>query len=137
MNSNQNLGKRVAKGIFRQHNVGTWWGAFKNVASNVMAYVTFLNLIFVAPVAYTMVVDPWLTKRGFSLPFAAFMGILFLGIALIFVLEFKVSIPSIYHFWNEQWWQHKNPMRKEMKALNKRMKAMERILKRIEEKRSD
>ena len=114
--------------ILRQHNIGIWWGGFKNVAANVMAYVTFLNLIFVAPVAYTMVVDPWLEERGLSLPFFSFMGILFLGLALIFVLEFKVSIPSIYHFWNEQWWQHKNPMRKEMASQKKRLKGMEKDL---------
>jgi len=141
-------GRKLASNIFRQHNVGVWWGGFKNVATSVMAYVTFLNLIFVAPVAYAMVVDPWLTEQGVTLPFSVFMGLLFLGIVLIFVLEFKVSIPSTYYFWNEQWWRHKNPMRKEMGNLKKQVKEIRKdlselksltreLVKNAEENRSD
>ena len=121
-------GGRFVASVFRQYNIGTWWGGFKNVAASVMTYVTFLNLIFVTPIAYTMVVDPWLAERDVSLPFFAFMGIVLLVVVLIFILEFKVSIPSFYHFWNEQWWQHRNPMRKEMNSQKKRLKGMEKDL---------
>lgn len=124
------FGQVISKSIFRQYDIGVWWGGVKNVAGSVVAYVTFLNLIFVAPLAFKMVVYPWLSERGIELPFFVFMGVLFLGIAVIFMVEFKITLPSFYRFWNEQWWEHNNPMRRKMDAMDKRM---DKRLKAIEE----
>ena len=117
-------GGRFVASVLRQHNIGAWWGGFKSVASNVMSYVILLNLILVAPIAHSTTVDPWLSQRGIQMPLFVFMGLIMLGIVLIFILEYKVSIPSVFHFTNVQWWQHKNPMRKEMLVQKKQLKGL-------------
>lgn len=120
--------------ILRQYSIGNWWGAFRNISTNVMSYVIFLNFILVAPIGYSMAVAPWLEARGVPMPLIVFMGIIMLGILLIFVLEYKLSIPSQYSFWNDQWWRHNNPIKDKMDKMDKRLKAMEKTLERIEKR---
>ena len=113
----------------RQYNIGNWWGGFKNVASSATIYITALNLILLAVTAYGTTIAPWMWRKGISMPFVVFLGIILLGILLVFAFEYKLSIPSIYSFWNEQWWRHDNPMRRKIEDMDKRMKKMEKILK--------
>jgi len=122
---------KIKNFILRQYSVGNWWGAFRNVSTNVMSYVIFLNFILVAPLGYSTAVAPWLEAHGVPMPLIVFMGIIMIGLLLIFVLEYKLSIPSQYSFWSDQWWRHNNPLKEKMEKIDKKLDSVGDIDKRL------
>ena len=129
--------KKILSAIFRQHNIGNWWGAFKNVAAGASMYVTFINLCLLIPTAYATWFAPWMFEKGVNLPFIIFLGVILLAIAIVFAFEYKVSIPSAYSFWNEQWWKHSNPIRNKMADMDKRLEKIEKALESIAKRQKD
>jgi len=126
--------KGLKEFLFRQYDIGNWWGAFKNVAAGSSMYVTIINLVLLAVTAYGTTIAPWLQGKGLNVTFAAFFGILLVIVLVIFAFEYKASIPSQFSFWNDQWWRHNNPIKKKMDKMDKRLVAIEKELKRIEGK---
>lgn len=124
--------RRFRELIFRQHNIGNWWGAFKNVAAGATMYITIINLLLLTVTAYGTTIAPWMQGKGLNIPFVAFLGIMFLGVMLVFAFEYKVSMPSLFSFWNDQWWKHDNPIRRRMDKMDKRLKKIEDVEKRLE-----
>ena len=122
--------------LFRQYGIGNWWGAFKNVAAGSSMYVTIINLVLIAVTAYGTTIAPWLQGQGLNIPFITFFGVLFMIVLIIFAFEYKLSIPSQFSFWNDQWWRHNNPIKRKMDKMDKKLKAigkMDKRLKGIEE----
>jgi len=123
------------KRLMQQHTIGgKWLGGFKNVASGATMYITFINLVLLAVTAYATTVAPWMQGRGLNIPFVVFLGVILGIILVVFAFEYKVSVPSNFIFWNDQWWRHSNPIRRKMEMLEARLKKIEAILERIENK---
>lgn len=99
-------------------------------------YITILNLVLLTVTAYGTTIAPWLQGKGLHLPFVLFLGVIFLGVVFVFAFEYKVSMPSIFSFWNDQWWKFDNPIRVKMEKLDKRLKKIEKALERIEKQNS-
>jgi len=118
--------RRIISLLLHQHNVGAWWGGFKNVAGGAGIYITIINLMLITVTAYATTIAPWTQSKGLNISFIAFLGVILVVILLILAFEYKVSIPSTFQFTNIQWWQHKNPMRKEMVSLRKQLKGLKK-----------
>ena len=97
-----------------------WWGAIKLVAQHANIYIQFLILSFSGVSAY-YVISQWLLSEGVALPFWLFaLAVALLVLALI-LFEWKLGLPSMFAAWNNQWWEHGNPLRKEVKELHKKL----------------
>ena len=118
--------KRIVERVMHQYHVGAGWGAFKNVAGGTTMYVTFINLCLLIPTAYATWFGPLMLSKGVTLPFVVFLGVIVLGIAVMFAFEYKVSIPSMFHFANAQWWEHENPMRKEVDIMEAQLTGLKK-----------
>jgi hypothetical protein len=126
---------KIIKDIFKQYDIGSWWGAAKATFSNAAVYMSIFNTAMIIPMAYVTWIAPWLQPQGIAVPFWVFGSIILVGAVIVMVLEYKLSTPSIYAFSNEQFWKHSNPMRDKIEniekrtigMLNKQDKRLERI----------
>lgn len=116
--------------IFKQTNIGNWWGAFRNLGSYVSFYITFINFFVLLINTYIL---GFLVKANLPIPIwlviviVAFVFISLLVIAMIF--EHKYTVPSFMTYWNQQFWRHKNPLRDEIEKMQKQLDRIEKELK--------
>jgi len=114
--------------ISHQYKGAKWWGMFKNLGQHVTFYVTGMVLMFSAMTAYSTTIFPYLSGKGVNLPFWAFAVTMVALLGVMMLFEYKVTLPSFFTFWNEQWWSHNNPLRAEMAEVNKRLDAIDDAL---------
>jgi len=120
----------VGNSIFKQTNVGKWWGAFRNLGSYVTFYLGIINFIVLLINTYIL---GFIAQAGLPIPiwlviiFALLVFFIFLVIAM--VLEHKYTIPSFMTYWNQQWWLHGNPMPNELKKMREQLNRIEKELK--------
>lgn len=116
--------------IFKQTNVGKWWGAFRNLGSYVTFYLGIINFIVLLINTYIL---GFIAQAGLPIPIwlviilALLVFFIFLVIAM--VLEHKYTIPSFMTYWNQQWWLHGNPMVNELKGMQEQLDRIEKELK--------
>jgi hypothetical protein len=111
--------------LIKQLNIGSWIGALKTVFGQVGQYISFVTMGLAAIAAYP-VISSWLVSVGLSFPLLGYVLIMVGIILLICILEYIFGQPSTFSYWNEQWWEHDNPMRKEMDDLNEYIKIIEK-----------
>lgn len=120
----------MGNSIFKQTNVGKWWGAFRNLGSYVTFYLGIINFIVLLINTYIL---GFIAQAGLPIPiwlviiFALLVFFIFLVIAM--VLEHKYTIPSFMTYWNQQWWLHGNPMPNELKKMREQLNRIEKELK--------
>lgn len=128
---------KIISFIFKQYGIGQWWGAAKSTFANAAMYMSVFNTAMIVPMAYVTWIAPWLQPQGIAIPFWVFGGVILVGAVAVMVLEYKVSTPSGFSFWNEQFWKHDNPIRAELTNIEERTKERFRVqdakLQRIEE----
>jgi len=124
--------KKLLSLIFRQYDIGQWWGGFRHTVSNATMYITMFNTALLVPMAYVTWFQPWTEDIGIQIPFTLFLLIIFIGGVLLLLFEYKVFTPSTFNFWTDQWWKHNNPMKRKIdkfeKDTNKRLNEIERKL---------
>jgi len=107
--------------------LGIWWGAAKLVVQHANIYVQFLILAFSGVSAY-YVMSQWLLSKGLQLPFWVFaLSVATVVLALV-LFEWKLGLPSMFAAWNDQFWEHKNPLRKEVEELHKKLNEIRKVL---------
>lgn len=117
--------------IFKQYDVGNWWGAAKATFSNAAVYFSVFNTAMIVPMAYVTWIAPLVQQYGLEIPFWIF-GVLVVVLGIVaMVLEYKLSTPSGFSFWSEQFWKHNNPIRLKMEEQDKRLENMERMLEQL------
>lgn len=124
--------KNLIELVFRQYDIGSWFGAFKYTFSNAAVYLSLFNTAMIVPIAYVTWLSPWLIGMGVSFPFGYLLALLFLGIVVLLLLQYKLLTPSDFSFWSEQWWKHDNPMKIKLEEHDKRFDEQENRLKRME-----
>jgi hypothetical protein len=119
--------------IFRQHNIGQWWGGLRSTISNTTMYLTLFNTALLVPMAYITWVNPWFTGLGINLTFIVFLVVVILSSIVVLLIEFKFLTPSSFDFWNEQWWLHRNLLRERLDIRDKEINEQyERLYKQID-----
>ena len=133
--------KTLIESIFKQYDIGPWWGALKSTIGSASLYLTIFNTAMIAPMAYVTWASPWLLQMGIAVPFWVFGVAILIGILIVLLYEYKLSTPSNFIFWNAQFWKHDNPIKAKMEEHDKRfdeqdekIELMMQALKRIEDK---
>ena len=114
--------------LLKQHDIGQWWGGFRSTVSSASLYITLFNTALLVPMAYVTWVQPWSVENGMNLSFWLFVLIILIAGILLLLFEYKFFTPSGFSFWTGQFWKHQNPIRKEFKGLEKRLKKIEEML---------
>lgn len=118
--------------IFKQTNIGNWWGAIRNLGSYVSFYITFINFFVLLINTYIL---GFIVKANLPIPIwliiiiVAFVFIFLLVVAMIF--EHKYTVPSFMSYWNTQWWNFGNPLPSKLEKMQKQLDRIEKELKKI------
>lgn len=112
------------KNLWSQKNVGNWWGGFKQVATQLSLYYQVLVLALILPTAYTTTLAPWLHEHNISIPFWVFAASAVGLLVVVGIAEYKLSLPSYFSFWNQQYYRHDNPLVKDVKALHDKIDTL-------------
>ncbi len=122
---------RILSAILKQRNIGRWWGGLKYVAQHLTTYVTAINLALISVTAYYTTLAPWFHEHGWYIRFWHFELLLVISLASVFLLEYKIGLPSYFDFFNEQFYQHNNPLRQDMANLSQQVKELKEELEKI------
>jgi hypothetical protein len=95
--------------LLKQTNVGTWWGAFRNLGGYISFYlylgntfILLINTLILGNMAvYGLPIPMWLV-----ILLAVLVILILLTIAM--VLEHKYTLPSYMTYWNYQFYHHGN-----------------------------
>lgn len=113
----------------KQVNVGPWWGRFLQSISQLSLVVGLLNLFLLL---MTMTTSEgfryFMTAHGLNIP----MEWIFVAVAVLLViallLAYKYSMASSFEVWNEQWWNHRNPLKDRIERIEANQKLLLKML---------
>lgn len=111
----------------KQINTGKLIGSMKLLFQQITPYLNIFTLVFSAIAAYAVVAKTFL-EWGIQFPFWIFLLLLGIGLTMLLAFEYFIMFPSFFSSWNKQWWDHDNPMRKEMKEMREQMNRIEKGL---------
>jgi len=102
--------------IFKQHKMGKSWGHLMQVAGQIGYVITVVNLCLLIITTSTL-----LQTRGVMVPvwLLGLLAVIIIGIAGILI--FKFGLPSFFGAWNQQFYKHDNPMRKDLEEIKKQL----------------
>lgn len=120
---------RLADSIFKQHKGGNAWGHLMQVAGQVGYVITVVNLCLLIITTSTL-----LQTRGIMAPvwLLGLLAVIVIGSAGVVI--FKFGLPSFFGAWNQQFYKHDNPMRKDLEEIKRYLTAMEEKIDRLCEK---
>lgn len=120
------MSNKVFDLIFKQHNIGSWWGGFINTVSNASMIITLYNTAMITPVAYVTWVQPFASNLDFNLSFGLFLLIIIVGGITVLLIQYKFLTASSFTFWADQFWMHgENPISKKQEEQDKRLDDIE------------
>ena len=111
----------------QSHLLGSWWGNLQLTGQHSGAFVQAIILAFSGTAAYG-VISAQLHEWGYSLPFwlfAVVISVILLGLGSF---VWRMSMPSTFISWNYQWWNHRNPLRKEIADIKKELAEIKKVL---------
>lgn len=112
--------------LFKQHQLGQLPGATKNVMSNTLVYVGYINFLLIVAIAYNTTFRDLLERYIPWLTFPMFVGVTIVIVGMAMLLEYKLMMPSAWHFQQKQLWQHQSPIRAELKRIQQKLEEIER-----------
>lgn len=119
---------RIIKRLLRQTAVSGHWGAVKQSAIQMGIYITMLNVVLLSITAYSSDwVQEFIVKR-YGINLLMFEGVIFGLILVMLVFTWKVDMPSFFKSWNNQFWTHDNPLRKDVDRIKKQLDRMDKRL---------
>jgi len=108
--------KRLLAIIFKQHKGGNFWGHLMQVAGQIGYVITVVNLCLLIITTSTL-----LQTRGIMAPvwMIGLLAAVVIGIAGLVI--FKFGLPSFFGAWNQQFYKHDNPMRKDLEEIKRQL----------------
>ena len=98
--------------LFRQHNIGNTWGYIQQIAGQ-GAIITQIVMITIQTITLASV----LQLRSIMVP-TWLIGLLAFSIIITAgILIFKLGNPSFFSAWNQQFYEHNNPLRKDIEEI--------------------
>lgn len=110
----------MSRKILTQHRV-PWIGGFKETLSQVLWWGTPVNFVMLAATFYYTTMReiwPWFN-------FTWFIGIIILGVIIIFFIEYKYIVPSIWEFRGRQMFGYQSNIIEKLDTIIKRLDKIE------------
>ena len=105
----------------KQINIGSWWGKLVLSASQIGIILSMTTMFLAGIGAFAPVRDWAVAELNWDLKLwqfgALIFGVILVGLAMAHVF----GMVSYMSEWSKQWWDHENPMRKEMQAQEERL----------------
>ena len=121
--------EKINASIFRQFNIGIWWGAFRNLLQQANFYLLLITCVSSVTTLFVTVINPWLADNfGIRIPFYVMVVVAVAAMLLVLILEHKLTMPSYFSYWNAQWWKHDNPSRERFDKIDKELGEIKKMI---------
>jgi len=111
--------------ILKQYSFGPWVGAFKDLVSRTMFYMTPINLFMLAATTYHVTARDFIWQYAPWVNFWMFFAVLIIAGLCAMAIEYKVIFPSSVTFSNAQGYKHGNLLRRDLDIIMSEIKKME------------
>lgn len=118
--------KFIRNKLLKQYDTGAHIGGLKDLALRTMVYVTAMNFILLVITAYSVSLRSWMAHYVTWFNFPVFLGILIGLLLLAMLIEYKFILPSTWHFINQQQYEHKNLIRRDLNEISRRLDGIEK-----------
>jgi len=115
---------KIKDKLLSQHNISSKFGAFKDILIMSFVWVSIINFILVGAIAYNTTIRPSLPDNFSWVSPWVFVGAMAIVFLTIMFVEWKWIYPSYYAFRNRQEYEHQNLLRRDIKRIEKRQKAI-------------
>jgi len=105
--------------IFKQRNIGTFFGTVKLIISSVTPYAGWISLALVGIMSFYTTIYPLFSSWGIEMQFWVFVIVITLIVVIIAIIEWVFLLPSYYEANNIQVWEHGSPFRTKLEDLEK------------------
>lgn len=109
--------------------MGTFFGMMKIIIGQCTPYINWVQLALVSVMSFYTTLNPMFAGWGFQFPFWMFLVILVGVVLSIMAFEWFIMMPSYFGAANVQSWEHENPQRDLLEKMDKRLEAIEKLLK--------
>jgi len=106
----------------QSHFLGVWWGNLHLTAQQSNTFIQMFILAFSGTAAYGVITEKY------TLPFWLFTLVVVAALCVLASFVWKLSMPSTFISWNQQWWSHDNPLKKEVEAIRKELAEIRKVL---------
>lgn len=113
---------KIKNRMFGQHNIGSQWGIFAQVAGQLQVFMLAIILVINLISFYNTTVARQLMAHGINLGIWAFVGFMSISIGALvvgFILLYRFALPSYFAVWNEQFYRHNNPVKRDLTAIRR------------------
>jgi hypothetical protein len=113
---------KIKNRVFGQQNIGSQWGIFAQVAGQLQIFMLAIILVINLISFYNTTVARQLLAYGVHLgmwTFVAFMAVSIGALVIVFIILYRFALPSYFAVWNEQFYRHNNPLKKDLAAIRK------------------
>lgn len=106
--------------VTKQRNLGNVIGYILQVMMQMTVPMGIINMILLIITTSTA-----LQQKGYLIPMWLLGLVVISVLVLAGLLVFRLVLPSFFSAWNDQFWQHNNPIRDEFLNINKRLSSIE------------
>lgn len=110
----------------RQYNLGVGFGGLRILVSSVIAYVSLVNFVLICVIAYNTTLRAAIQPHLPWFNFPTFIGIAAGFFLIAIILEYKFVVPSTTTYGNLQGYKHRNPIRKDLELIIKKLEKIEK-----------
>ena len=123
--------------LYKQYSPGPWLGAFKDLASRTIFYLTPINLFMLSATTYHVTAKEFIWQYAPWANFWRFFGAIVFVTLCAMVVEYKVMVPSSVTFANAQGYKHGNLIRGDLEIIAGEIKRIEEKLEAIDSRYSE
>lgn len=114
---------RITARLSKQHNIGRSWGYFLHIIGQMGMVTQLVNLCLLIVTTATVLQTRGVMVSIWLLGFLVALTLLSAGVVI-----FKVGLPSYFSAWNQQWYSHDNPLRKDIEQLKIEVSQLHEII---------
>jgi uncharacterized membrane protein len=120
--------KQKFKYIPKQFYTGQFIGAILDSYQRAASVINAIQFLVIIIMFYNTSALPFLQVHAPWVNFSIYMVFVVLMVVMIMVSTFMIAIPSSYGFFNNQVWEHNNPMRRKLEKIEKDVAEIKRMM---------
>jgi len=124
---------RLLSIILRQYNFGPWLGGLKGIFNNSTFYLSLINFVLIAVTAYHTTLSGKINEYAPWFSFPLFLAMMVVLVLVVMLLEYKFMIPSSITFGNAQMYAHRNPIRRDLERIMRKLDEMDKRITELQE----
>lgn len=107
------------KKLTKQSHTATWIGGIKEVLAHTLFWISMINFVLISVTAYNTTLKPYIMDYAPWMTYPVFFLALTILVGIAMIVEYKIIIPGVISFRNNQEYAHQSPIKKDLEKIKK------------------